>query len=81
VPRKPSVIFLDDHSRLATVEVTAHGERVELGKPQILFATQPAGTSQFEVAPDGKRFLMMQAPVENSSNLTLVVNRLQELKK
>jgi len=75
------IIFLDDHSRLATVEVTAHGESVELGKPQILFATQPAGTSQFEAAPDGKRFLMMQAPVENSSNLTLVVNWLQELKK
>jgi hypothetical protein len=31
------IIYLDDHSRLATVEVTAHGESVELGKPQILF--------------------------------------------
>jgi dipeptidyl aminopeptidase/acylaminoacyl peptidase len=75
------IIYVDDHSRLATVEVTAHGESVELGKPQILFATQPAGTDQFEVASDGKRFLMMQAPVENSSSLTLVVNWPQELKK
>ncbi len=75
------IIYVDDHSRLATVEVTAHGESVELGKPQILFATQPAGTNQFEVASDGKRFLMMQAPAENSSSLTLVVNWPQELKK
>ncbi|MGC2170244.1 MAG: protein kinase [Candidatus Sulfotelmatobacter sp.] len=75
------ISYLDDHSRLASVEVAVHGHSVELGKPQTLFPTQPAGTGQFEVSPDGKRFLMMQAPIENSSNLTLVVNWLQELKK
>jgi len=75
------ILYLDDHSRMASVEVTAHGESVELGKPQILFPTQPVGAGQFEITPDGKRFLMMQAPVENSSSLTLVVNWPQELKK
>jgi hypothetical protein len=75
------IFYLDDHSRLASVDVTTHGESLELGKPQILFPTQPVGTGQFEAAPDGKRFLMMQAPIENSSSLTLVVNWLQELKK
>jgi len=39
------------------------------------------GASQFEISPDGQRFLMIQAPVQDSSNLTLVVNWLQELKK
>jgi len=63
------------------VEVTAHGESVELCRPQILFPTQLVGTSQFEVSPDAKRFLMMQAPLENSFNLTLVVNWPEELKK
>jgi len=75
------ILYLDDHLRMAAVEVTAHGESVELGKPQILFPVQPMGDGQFELAPDGKRFLMVQAPVQNSSNLTLIVNWPQELKK
>jgi serine/threonine protein kinase/Tol biopolymer transport system component len=75
------ILYLDDHSRMASVEVEAHGDSVELGKPQILFPTQPVGPGLFEVTPDGSRFLIMQAPVQNSSNLTLVVNWLQELKK
>ena len=37
------ILYLDDHSRIASVEVTAHGDSVELGKPQILFPTQPVG--------------------------------------
>jgi len=75
------ILYRDDHSRIASVEVTAHGDSVELGRPQILFPTQSVGAAQFEVSPDGKRLLMMQAPVQNSSNLTLVVNWPQELKK
>jgi Tol biopolymer transport system component len=75
------IFYLDDHARMAAVEVTVHGEGMELGKPQILFPTQPVGDGQFEVSPDGKRFLMVQAPVQNSSSLTLVVNWPQELKK
>jgi WD40 repeat protein len=75
------IFYLDDHSRMVSVEVTAHGESLELGRPQILFSTQAAGTGQFEVARDGKRFLLMQPPAENSSSLTLVVNWPHELKK
>ena len=75
------IFYTDDHSRMVSVAVTAHGESLELGRPQPLFPTQPVGSGEFEIAPDGKRFLMMQAPVENSSNLTLIVNWLQELKK
>ncbi|MFZ0737214.1 MAG: protein kinase [Candidatus Acidiferrales bacterium] len=72
------LLYLDDHSRIASVEVTAHGDSVELGKPQILFAAQPG---LFEASADGNRLLMMQVPVQNSPSLTLVVNWLQELKK
>jgi eukaryotic-like serine/threonine-protein kinase len=72
------ILYLDDHSHMASVEVTGHGDSVELGKPQILFPTQ---SRQFEASADGKRLLMLQAPVENSSDLTLVVNWPQELKK
>ena len=75
------ILYTDDHSRVASVEVTAHGDSVELGKPQILFPTQPIGPGLFEVSSDGNRFLMMQAPVQNSPSLTVVVNWLQEPKK
>lgn len=75
------VLYVDDHSRIASVEATAHGDSVELGKPQILFPTQPVGPGLFEVSADGNRFLMMQAPLQNSPSLTLVVNWPQEPKK
>jgi Tol biopolymer transport system component len=75
------ILYLDDHARLASVEVAVHGDSVELGRPQILFPTQPVSAGNIETSPDGKRLLMMQSPLENSSNLTLVVNWPQELKK
>jgi len=72
------ILYQDDHSRIASVEVTAHGDSVELGRPQILFSAQPG---LFNASPDGNHLLMMQAPVQNSPSLTLVVNWLQEPKK
>ncbi len=72
------ILYLDDHSRIASVEVTPHGDSVEFGKPQSLFPAQP---SSFEASADGKRLLMMQAPVQDSPSLTLVVNWQQEPKK
>jgi len=75
------ILYRDDHSRMVSVEVTAHGDSVELGKPQVLFASQPVAGGQFEVSPDGKRLLLMQAPVQSSLSLTLVENWPQELKK
>ena len=72
------ILYLDDHARMVSVEATAHGDSMELGKTQVLFPAQPG---IFQASPDGKRLLMMQAPMENSSNLTLVVNWPQELKK
>ena len=75
------VLYVDDHSRIASVEATAHGDSVELGRPQILFPTQPVGPGLFEVSADGNHFLMMQAPLQNSPSLTLVVNWPEEPKK
>ncbi len=72
------ILYVDDHSRIASVSVTPHGDSVELGKPQPLFPVQPGN---FEASADGKRLLMMQAPVQNSPSLTMVVNWPQEAKK
>src|SRR5205085_9116350 len=75
------IFYVDDHNHIVSVAVTAHGGSLELGRPQALFPTQPVGPGLFEVSPDGKRFLIMQAPVQNSLDLTLVVNWPAELKK
>ncbi len=40
-----------------------------------------SATTQLELSPDGQRLLLIQAPVQDSANLTLVVNWRQELKK
>jgi len=72
------ILYLDDHQRIASVEVTPHGDSLELGKPQILFSAQPG---EFSASPDGSRLLMMQTPMPSSPSLTLVVNWPQELKK
>ncbi len=75
------VLYLDNHSNVVSVEVTAHGDSLELGKPHSLFAAQPVGPGVFEVSQDGKRFLLMQAPPQNTSNLTLVQDWPSALKK
>jgi eukaryotic-like serine/threonine-protein kinase len=72
------ILYMDENVRIASVEVTAHGDSVELGKPQALFSAQPG---LFQASPDGNRLLLMQAPLQNSPSLTLVVNWPQELKK
>ena len=72
------ILYMDENVRIASVEVTAHGDSVELGKPQALFSAQPG---LFQASPDGNHLLLMQAPLQNSPSLTLVVNWPQELKK
>jgi eukaryotic-like serine/threonine-protein kinase len=72
------ILYMDENVRIASVEVTAHGDSIELGKPQALFSAQPG---LFQASPDGNHLLLLQAPLQNSPSLTLVVNWLQELKK
>ncbi len=74
-------MYLDNHTRMVSVEVTAHGDSVELGKPQVLFPTQPVGPGMFDVSSDGQKLLLMQAPPQNSANVTLVTNWTSTLKK
>ncbi len=74
------ILYMDDRSRIASVEVMAHGDSLELGKPKTLFPVQSSNTP-FELSPDGQRLLLIQAPVQDSPDLTLVVNWPEELKK
>jgi serine/threonine protein kinase len=73
--------YIDDQFHVVAVQVAAHGDSVELGKPQILFPTQTLGTGELTATGDGSHFLLIQAPVQSSASLTLVVNWPQEPKK
>ncbi len=75
------LLFIDNHSRISSVEVTVHGDGLELSTPKVLFTTQAVGPGQFEATADGQRILMLQAPVKDSSSLTLIVNWPQGSKK
>jgi Tol biopolymer transport system component/predicted Ser/Thr protein kinase len=80
-PNGKEIVYFNGHSGVTSVDVTVHGDSVELGQPKPLFTVAAASANQFELSPDGQRFLMFQAPVLDSANLNLVVNWPQELKK
>ena len=65
----------------AAVQTTAEGLKV--GTPRELFRAAPrAGRSQsFDVTPDGQRFLIILAPEEERSRLTVVSNWQAVLRK
>ena len=63
--------------RLNAVAVTANGSTLELGAPQALFDLKLAGTSsyfprQFDVAPDGTRFLIVRRAGTESADPVVV---------
>ncbi len=74
------IIYQDLHSRMVRVAVSTRGDSAELGTPQPLFYAPAAGPTLFEVAPDGKRLLLLRAPNQSASNLTVVLNWFTALK-
>ena len=64
-------------------KVTEKGRAVEIGMPHQLFKVSAAslGGPGFAVAPDGKRFLMVEAELAASQPLTLVTNWTAGLEK
>jgi hypothetical protein len=49
----PSEAVVPAVVRVVSVEVTPHGNSMELGVPPILFPTQPAGPAVFETSVNG----------------------------
>src|SRR5262249_46186130 len=73
--------------RLNAVTVTPRGSRLEFGAPQALFDLRLAGTSsyfprQFDVAPDGSRFLVIRrADMESADSIVVDVNWTSRLRR
>lgn len=77
-PDGKELFFLSLNSLLMSVPITLGDGTVEARRPQPLFDTRIEPTTgtvwhQFDVSPDGKRFLL-NAPLIPESAVTVVVN-------
>ena len=76
-----------DAQRRHCVDIREKGDSLEVGQPVPLFPFRPSlrtyrqGMIDYDVSPDGKRFLLNAAADENTRPLTLLVNWTAELKK
>jgi eukaryotic-like serine/threonine-protein kinase len=75
------LFYVDSSSRIVSVEVTARGDGLELGQPQVLKQLPLDSGNVFHVSGDGQRFLMAIPPQQDSSGLNLVVNWQAELNR
>jgi serine/threonine protein kinase len=72
--------------RLVSVMITASGQRLQISTPTPLFqihlaAAAAGGGYQYDIAPDGQKFLMNVSKIEGARPVTLVTNWASELKR
>ena len=68
--------------KMMEAAVTEKGSTVEIGTPRQLFQLSSMSTiSNFDVAPDGKRFVVVEGAQNASPPLELVTNWAADLKK
>jgi serine/threonine protein kinase len=74
------IYFVSMRSEMMSVDIHEKAESVEVGHPVRLFAFRPSvriyrvGMINYDVSPDGKRFLIVVAADENNRPLTLLQN-------
>jgi len=74
------IYFVSMRNEMMTVDIQEKGESVEVGHPVRLFSFRPSvrvyrvGMINFDVSPDGKRFLLVVAADENNRPLTVLQN-------
>ncbi|HEV2114020.1 MAG TPA: protein kinase [Terriglobales bacterium] len=66
---------------LMSVSVTESAGSLQFGPPQPLFTTAYAQNPHFDVAPDGKRFLVNRVAQQTNQPITIISNWTAELKK
>src|SRR5262249_29691012 len=87
--RDSKELFFLAEGKLMAAEVKANGSSLDIGDPQLLFDAHLALSGaanlgvrrDYDVAPDGKRFLILTAGEESSAPLNLVVNWTADLKR
>jgi eukaryotic-like serine/threonine-protein kinase len=75
------IYYIDSSNRIVQVDVTARGDSLELGQPQVQKQLPLDSGNVFHVSGDGQRFLMAIPPQQNATGLNLVVNWQAELNR
>jgi Tol biopolymer transport system component len=81
--KRGSELFYGSTEGMMVAEYTANGDAFETGKPRLWAAKKDLG-AYFDLAPDGKRFAVLQeaAPVENGTeHVTFLLNFFDELRR
>jgi len=79
-------LFYRSGNRLMAVSVQTD-PTFRAGRPEVLFqgpfqsAPNPAGLQFYDISPDGERFLMTKAAVQEAGQINVVLNWFEELKR
>ncbi len=75
-------LFYRSGNKMMAVDIETQSD-FTAGKPRLLFETTPAMARYFDVAPDGQRFLMVQAGEQQAeaNQINVVLNWFEELKR
>jgi len=82
-------LFYRSGNRMMVVSVQASDQALNVGRPKVLFEgsyvsrPRPAGLQQYDISPDGKRFLMIKEGdlAEAQGQINVVLNWFEELKR
>src|SRR5579859_1992497 len=82
-PAGKELFYISPDYKLMAADIREHATSLDVGSVHELFQAFPAyvATSFYDVAPDGKKFVMVSRTAQSSSPLTLVVNWPALLKK
>jgi hypothetical protein len=80
--------FYRSGDQMMSAEITTH-TRFSVGKPKVLFAGQyqpsqsPVPTANYDVSPDGQRFLMLKPGGQDqaATQINVVLNWFEDLKR
>ena len=78
------LFFVGDNAMMS-VDIVDAGESLQFGQPEMLFAGDFVWSSsharQYDVAPDGQRFLMMKPEEGSPQRIHVVLNWFEDLKR
>jgi Tol biopolymer transport system component len=81
-------LFYRSGDKTMVVSIQTQGQTLTAGSPRVLFEgsyvshSNPRGYQYHDIAPDGKRFLMMKEDtVQNQGQINVVLNWFEELKR
>jgi Tol biopolymer transport system component len=80
-------LFYRSRDRTMAVPIQTQGQTLTAGTPKVLFEGQyvdhsdPSGFQYYDISPDGERFLMLKEVTPEATQINVVLNWFEELKR